>query len=90
MAEAKPQKQTETQDAEADAQVLEYAQAALSEDKDQKMVYALRLVGVNLMAYKVTQIERPLEPILDDYLDPKLHPTELRNLVNHIKSTNFC
>ncbi|KAK2807275.1 hypothetical protein FQN50_005563 [Emmonsiellopsis sp. PD_5] len=88
--EAKPQHQTMSQDHQADMQVFEYAMNSLhaGQQKGQKKIYALRVVGVHIMAYRVLVNEGQLTPMVSDYLDPKRDSGALLQVFNTIKGAN--
>ncbi|KAF3484318.1 uncharacterized protein GIQ15_03642 [Arthroderma uncinatum] len=88
--EAKPQHQTMSQDSYTDEQVLGYAINALEtgQAKGQMKIFALRVVGTRMMAYKVTRANQVLTPLASDYMDPKVNEAAMRQVFDMIKNAN--
>ncbi|KAK2812031.1 hypothetical protein FQN50_001740 [Emmonsiellopsis sp. PD_5] len=89
--EGKPQEQTMSQDYSADIQVLNYARTALQAgmQRGQRKIFALRVVGVNLMAYRVTANDlTALTPLATDYMDPKQHHQAMLQVFQNIKTAD--
>ncbi|EEH06950.1 predicted protein [Histoplasma capsulatum G186AR] len=87
---AKPQQQTMRQDHQTDEQVLSYTLNALhsGQQKGQRKIYALRVVGVYIMAYKVSINQPSLTPMASDYMNPKQHVVAILQIFNTIKAAN--
>ncbi|KAM5437057.1 hypothetical protein MferCBS31731_005712 [Microsporum ferrugineum] len=87
--EAKPQRQSMSQDHYADDQVLEYAKYALENGhRYQQKIFALRVVGTYVMGFKVTKAREILEPLSSDYMDAKNNAVAIMGVFDAIKNAD--
>ncbi|KAM5433899.1 hypothetical protein MferCBS31731_006906 [Microsporum ferrugineum] len=88
--EPKPQHQTMLQGQPVDNQALENAISALNSGRSrgQQKVFVLRVVGTQMMAFKVTVDEPFLMPLTEDFMDVKIHGVNTVQIFDQIKSAN--